>query len=235
MKQKGYATFREGVDACIPTILGYVGIGIAAGVVGKSVGLSVIEIALMSILVYAGSAQFIICGMLAIHSPISAIIFTTFLVNLRHFLMSMSVAPYFKKEPLVTSVGIGTLLTDESYGVLMTALSNEKPVTAIWTNGLNITAYLTWILSTVLGGLLGNWIPDPNILGLDFALVAMFIGLFVLQVDTPMRKRTKHTVLVLMTVCFSLYVFMSFLSPEISVMIATLIGCAIGVIVPNDE
>lgn len=234
MRQKGYATFRDGIDACIPTILGYVGIGIASGVVGKSVGLSIIEIALMSILVYAGSAQFIICGMLAIHSPVSAIIFTTFLVNLRHFLMSMSVAPYFKKEPLVTSIGIGTLLTDESYGVLMTALTNEKPVTAIWTNGLNITAYLTWIVSTVLGGLLGNWIPDPNILGLDFALVAMFIGLFVLQVDTPMRKRTKHTSIVLLTVCFSLYVLMFFLSPEISVMVATLLGCTIGVTVRND-
>lgn len=235
MEQKGYATFGEGVKACVPTILGYVGIGIAAGVVGKSVGLSVLEIALMSTLVYAGSAQFIICGMLAIHSPISAIIFTTFLVNLRHFLMSMSVAPYFKKEPLVTSVGIGTLLTDESYGVLMTALMNKKPVTAIWTNGLNITAYLVWIASTVLGGLLGNWIPDPYVLGLDFALVAMFVGLFILQVDKPIRKRTKHTTIVLLSVCVSLYIFMFFLSPEVSVMLATLLGCTIGVVTKINE
>lgn len=233
-QKKGYVTFRDGIAACNPTILGYVGIGIAAGVVGKSIGLSIIEIALMSILIYAGSAQFIICGMLAIQSPISAIIFTTFLVNLRHFLMSMSVAPYFKNEPLVTSIGIGTLLTDESYGVLMTALANEKPVNAIWTNGLNITAYLAWILSTVIGGLLGNWIPDPTILGLDFALIAMFIGLFILQVDTPMRKKTKQTIVVLLTVCCSLYLLMSILSPELSVMIATLLGCTIGVTVKYD-
>lgn len=233
-QKKGYVTFHDGIAACIPTILGYVGIGIAAGVVGKSIGLSIIEIALMSILIYAGSAQFIICGMLAIQSPISAIIFTTFLVNLRHFLMSMSVAPYFKNEPLVTSIGIGTLLTDESYGVLMTALANEKPVNAIWTNGLNITAYLAWILSTVIGGLLGNWIPDPTILGLDFALIAMFIGLFILQVDTPMRKKTKQTIVVLLTVCCSLYLLMSILSPELSVMIATLLGCTIGVTVKYD-
>ncbi|ALS00701.1 branched-chain amino acid permease [Enterococcus silesiacus] len=230
MEKREYLTFREGVNACIPTILGYLGIGIAAGVVGKNVGLSVVEIALMSILVYAGGAQFIICGMLAIHSPISAIIFTTFLVNLRHFLMSMSVASYFKKEPLITSIGIGTLLTDESYGVLMTVLNNDNRVSSAWTHGLNITAYLTWILSTIVGGVLGAWIPDPYVLGLDFALVAMFAGLFILQVDIPIKKRTKETLIVLGVVCLSLYCFMGFFSPELSVLFATLLGCAVGMV-----
>lgn len=230
-----YMTFKEGVNACIPTILGYLGIGIAAGVVGKNVGLSILEIALMSILIYAGGAQFIICGMLAIHSPVSAIIFTTFLVNLRHFLMSMSVASYFKKEPLITSIGIGTLLTDESYGVLMTALSNNHKVSSAWTHGLNITAYLFWIFATVIGGLMGAWIPDPYLLGLDFALVAMFAGLFILQVDVPMRKQTKKTALVLVTVCVSLYLFMGFFSSELSVLFATLLGCSVGMVNLNGK
>lgn len=234
MNSKGYETFREGVNACIPTILGYVGIGIAAGVVGKSVGLSIIEIALMSILVYAGSAQFIICGMLAIQSPISAIILTTFLVNLRHFLMSMSVATFFKKEALNTSIGIGSLLTDESYGVLMTALNKNYSVTSKWINGLNITAYLAWIIATVFGGLLGKWIPDPQLLGLDFALIAMFVGLFVLQIDMPIRKQTKKTVIVVLTVCLSLFILMRFISPEFSILLSTLFGCLVGVI-QNDK
>lgn len=230
MEKKEYLTFREGINACIPTILGYLGIGIAAGVVGKNVGLTIVEIALMSVLIYAGGAQFIICGMLAIHSPISAIIFTTFLVNLRHFLMSMSVASYFKKEPLITSIGIGTLLTDESYGVLMTALNNEHRVSSAWTHGLNITAYLAWIFSTILGGLLGTFIPDPYLLGLDFALVAMFAGLFILQVEVPIKRNTKETLIVLATVCLSLYFFMGFFSPEISVLFSTLLGCTVGLV-----
>ncbi|WP_207695066.1 azaleucine resistance protein AzlC [Enterococcus sp. DIV0212c] len=230
MEEKEYITFKEGVIACVPTILGYVGIGIAAGVVGKNVGLSILEIALMSILIYAGGAQFIICGMLAIHSPISAIVFTTFLINLRHFLMSMSVAPHFKKEPLITTIGIGTLLTDESYGVLMTVLTNEHRVSSAWTHGLNITAYLAWIVSTVVGGVLGTWIPDPYILGLDFALVSMFAGLFILQVDIPIKKQTKETLIVLGTVCVSLYCFMGFFSPELSVLFATLLGCTVGMV-----
>ncbi len=64
-------------------------------------------------IVYAGSAQFIICALLAIQAPFMTIVATVFLVNLRHFLMSLSVASYFKKTPL-SAIGIGTLLTDES-------------------------------------------------------------------------------------------------------------------------
>lgn len=229
-----YQSIRDGFKACVPTILGYLGIGIAAGVVGKSVGLSILQIALMSILIYAGSAQFIICGMLAIQAPISAIIFTAFLVNLRHFLMSMSVAPYFRTESLATGIGIGTLLTDESYGVLMTAIQNDKRISAPWMHGLNLTAYLTWIMATVIGGLLGQWIPDPQLLGLDFALVAMFIGLFVLQVDIPLKKQAKETIIVLITVGVILYIAMGFFSPELSVMIATLSGCLVGTVISHE-
>ncbi|KFN90370.1 branched-chain amino acid transport protein [Tetragenococcus muriaticus PMC-11-5] len=126
MKEVKYETFAEGIKACVPTILGYLGIGFALGVVGKGVGLSVFAIFLMSAIVYAGSAQFIICGLIAIQAPITSIIATVFLVNLRHFLMSLSVAPYFRQSSLLENIGIGTLLTDESYGVLTMALKKRR-------------------------------------------------------------------------------------------------------------
>ncbi|KAF1298103.1 branched-chain amino acid permease [Enterococcus sp. JM4C] len=234
-QMKSATTFRAGVEACLPTVLGYLGIGIAAGVVGKSVGLSIFAILMMSVFIYAGSAQFIICGMIAIQAPVASIVFTAFLVNLRHFLMSMSVAPHFKQANLLESIGIGTLLTDESYGVLATELTKKSKVTVPWMNGLNIMAYSTWIIATVLGGLLGEYIPSPESFGLDFALIGMFIGLFVLQVDLPMRKRTRQTIIVLASVCVSLYLMMALLSPEISVLIATLLGCLVGVVTNHDN
>lgn len=226
---KGYETVKEGVIACVPTILGYLGIGIAAGVVGKSSGLSIWMVVLMSIIVYGGSSQFIITGMLVTGTPISAIISTTFLVNLRHFLMSFSVSEYFNSLSIPKSIGIGTLLTDESYGVLMTAVSNKKNVSFEWTTGLNITAYLTWIISTWLGAVLGNLIPDPNLIGLDYALVAMFIGLIILQIEYPLKNKTGQTLLILGIVVLSLYLLSHFISMEMSVLIATLIGCGVGV------
>jgi len=230
MEEVKYETFVDGMKACVPTILGYLGIGFALGVVGKGVGLSVFAIFLMSVIVYAGSAQFIICGLIAIQAPITSIIATVFLVNLRHFLMSLSVAPYFRQASLLENVGIGTLLTDESYGVLTMALKRMEKVSVAWTNGLNICAYLTWIVATVLGGLLGNFIPEPEIFGLDFALVAMFLGLFLFQVELPLKTKTKQTLLVLLSVILVLYILMWLTTPEIAVIVSALVGCLVGVI-----
>lgn len=226
---KGYETFKEGVIACIPTILGYFGIGVAAGILGKNAGLSVFSIVLMAGIIYGGSSQFIIIGMLMTNSPISAIIFTTFLVNARHFLMSLSVSEYFRDFSMGKSIGIGSLLTDESYGVLMTQIMTGKQVSFNWINGLNITAYVVWIVSNFLGALLGNLIPNPEQLGLDFALVAMFIGLVVLQIQGELKVRRTKTLLILLSVVMSVYVLSNLISLEISVLIATLIGCGIGV------
>lgn len=228
-------TFYDGVKSCLPTILGYIGIGIAAGVVGNNAGLSTLEIALMSILIYAGSAQFIICSLLMLNSSISTIIVTTFLVNLRHFLMSLSVSQYFKKYSILSSIGIGALLTDESYGVLMAEIQNEKKVSLNWTNGLNITAYFTWIFSTILGSLIGSFIPDPGKFGLDYALTSMFVGLFVLQIEYPIKTKRNKTLAILLSVFVSLYLFMRIFSPEVSVLFSTLLGCFIGVILSEHK
>ena len=90
-------TFKDGVYACIPTLLGYIGIGIAAGVVGKAANLSVLEVTLLAVIVYAGAAQFIIAGLMLVATPITAIIFTVFLVNSRTFWRSMATAPSFRR------------------------------------------------------------------------------------------------------------------------------------------
>lgn len=223
------SSFTDGVRACLPTIMGYLGIGIAMGIVGKSAHLAIWQIFLMSTLVYAGSAQFILCGLLLLSAPILSIVFTVFLVNLRHLLMSLSVAHYFKGDSLLNGMAIGTLLTDESYGVLMTTLAQEKKVSSNWMHGLNITAYLVWILSTVIGALLGNFIPDPTIFGFDFVLTSMFLGLFLFQVQLPLKKQRAKTVRILAVTIITLYLLMRIVSAELSVILATLLGCLTGV------
>lgn len=221
-------SFKDGVYACIPTLLGYIGIGIAAGVVGKSANLSVLEITLLAIIVYAGAAQFIIAGLMIVATPISAIIFTVFLVNSRHFLMSMATAPAFRKSSLLNNIGIGSLLTDESFAVAINAMTNKVPVNAAWMHGLNLTAYITWILSCFLGALIGEWLPDPMQFGLDYALVAMFIGLLYLQLISDNSKSLKNRLLAMLTVAVLLIFLMRFVSPEMAILISTFGGCFMG-------
>src|SRR5699024_5023487 len=119
-------TFSQGIKDCIPTLFGYISIGIAAGIVGASSSLSVLEVALLSALVYAGASQFIICALIVSGSPFSVIVFTTFIVNLRHFLLSMTLAPHFTKYSLMKNISIGALVTDESFGVAANKISKNE-------------------------------------------------------------------------------------------------------------
>lgn len=222
-------TFKDGVYACIPTLLGYIGIGIAAGVVGKSAHLSVLEITLLAVIIYAGASQFIVSGLMLVATPISAIIFTVFLVNSRHFLMSMATAPTFRKYSILHNIGIGSLLTDESFAVAMNAIANKQPINAAWMHGLNLTAYITWILSCFIGALIGEWLPDPTKFGLDYALVAMFIGLLYLQLISDKTKRLRNRVIAMLTVTVLLVLLLRFISSEMAILISTFAGCFMGV------
>jgi 4-azaleucine resistance transporter AzlC len=222
-------SFFQGVKDCVPTLLGYLSIGFAAGVVEKTAGLSVAEIALMSLLLYAGSAQFIFAGMFAASNPASAIIFTIFFVNLRHLLLSAAVAPYFKHLSPWSNMVIGSQLTDETFGVAINHATSRASISEKWMLGLNSTAHINWLVANVAGGFLGQWIPNPEAYGLDFALPAMFIGLLVLQMIH------RHKIVVDIAVAISAVVIVvgvSFmLSGSMGVIVATILGSTIGVVI----
>ncbi len=223
-------TFKQGVRDCIPTLLGYIGIGLAAGVVGNSANLSIMEIGLLSALVYAGASQFIFCAMVAAASPHSAIIATVFIVNLRHFLMSAALSTHFTRYSLLKNIGIGALLTDESFGVASLRTSKGLPLSDRWMNGLNVTAYLTWIASCLLGGYMGSWIGNPEAMGLDFALTAMFIALLVLQLVALPSSKLRHYLVLIAYTSVAVYVFSAFFSIYIAVLLATVLCAAIGAV-----
>ena len=104
------------------------------------------------------------------------IVSTTFIVNFRHLLMSASMAPYLASWKKWQRFAFGTMLTDESFAMHSARFDRNliHPIEAI---ALNATAYSAWVISGVLGFFLGSLIAKPEVLGLDFALPAMFIGL----------------------------------------------------------
>lgn len=223
-------TFRQGVRDCIPTLLGYISIGIAAGVVGVAAGLSALEVVLLAVLVYAGSAQFIFAALVLDGSPAAAIILTTFIVNLRHFLMSATMAPHFTQYSVWQNVGFGVLLTDETFGVASGKIQQKRELTSSWMNGLNVTAYICWIISCAVGALFGNWISDPEAFGLDFALTSMFIALLVLQLDAIESAKIKHYIRLILCIVILMVGFSFFVSSHMAVLLATILGATIGVV-----
>ncbi len=174
---------KEGLGAGWPICLGYLPIGMAFGVLAQKAGLSPFQVGLMSIMVFAGSSQFIAVAMLTGGASAPAIITTTFVVNLRHMLMSSALAVYLRTahRGLLALYAYG--VTDESFAVNLPRFN-----AGTWSLSralvVNHAANLTWFISTVAGSLGGRFIPE-GALGIDYALIAMFICLLIYQI----RKR----------------------------------------------
>lgn len=222
-------SFIQGVKDCVPTLLGYLSIGLAAGVIQKTAGLSIAEIALMSMILYAGSAQFIAAGMIAASSSIPAIIITIFFVNLRHILLSAALAPYFRHLTPLRNMLVGSLLTDETFGVAISEAAKKKRISEKWMHGLNITAYVNWLIANLAGAFLAQWISNPEKFGLAFALPAMFIGILVLSMLA--RNRIKLDIVVAIIAVIIAVGSSFFLSSSMGVIVATIIASTIGMVV----
>ncbi len=197
MKEKG---FWEGVQAAMPTALGYVSIGLACGIIGAPY-VTPVEMGLMSLFVYAGSAQFAMLALIAVQAPVAAIAMTVFLINLRLFLLSLHASTYFRHTSLWQNIGMSSLLTDETYGVLMGELAHTDKVHPMWMHGNNLNSYIAWFIGTVAGTALGGLLPNPEVFGLDFALVGMFIGIFTSQFQIMQRRVPVRNLLMMTGSC----------------------------------
>ncbi|MBF0788063.1 MULTISPECIES: AzlC family ABC transporter permease [unclassified Streptococcus] len=225
---------REGAIAAIPTVLGYASIGLACGIVSVNSGVSALEMGLMSLLVYAGSAQFVMCAMLLAGAPLVSMAVTIFFVNLRHFLLSLHATTIFQGNRLASNLFIGSFLTDESYGVLLRKQLETSDVSPYWMYGNNMASYASWFVFTVLGNLIGGFIPQPEQLGLDFALVAMFVGIFEGQLEAMVRQVSLKKLGLILLSIFVAYMGLAMLvSAYITVLVATVVGCFVGVMLDD--
>ncbi len=195
-----WAWFRDGAVASWPICFGYIPIGLALGVLADQAGIPVWAVALMSILVFAGSAQFICVAMLSAGASPWAIIFTTAIINLRHFLMSSAISVHLKglRRFLLSLFAYG--ITDESFAVNMARFRNsdwdyKRALT------VNQLANLTWICATVCGALIGQFIPS-GAFGTDYALTAMFLGLLLFQLHTMIHVLTGIMALLIGTIWY---------------------------------
>jgi 4-azaleucine resistance transporter AzlC len=212
--------FKQGVRAASPVVLGYLGIGFAAGVVERAAGMSYAEILLLSTVLYAGSAQFVVTGMLG--SPAAAIVLTVFFLNLRHLLLSAALAPKLRGLPAWKSALLGLQLTDETFVVA----SSHAPVSAGWMAGLNLAAWSAWAAANLAGAALSGYAGDTR--ALAFALPAMFAGLLVLQ----MRMHSGSRIFWVVAAAAGSALAIHQLSPgPWAIVGATLLGASVGLAV----
>lgn len=178
--------FLRGMRLSLPIILGYLPVGFAFGVLAVQGGMNPVTVGLMSYFVYAGSAQLIAAGLLAAGTGPAGIILTTFVVNLRHLLMSAALTPYLKHWTRGQQAWFSFEMTDETFAANLGRFASQG-VNKGETFGLNTFSHMGWVAGGVAGSLLDFDIAQVRLFGLDFALPGMFIALLLPHVRIPRR------------------------------------------------
>lgn len=171
-----YAQAVLGAQAMLPVMVGAIPFALALGALAAQKGLSPLEVALMSSLVFAGSAQFAAVELWSTPAAVGALGLTALLINLRHVLMGVALSPHLREfgggvRPLALFV-----MADEVWAIAMRR-ARDLPLTPAFYFGLGATLWVNWVVFSTLGALSGPLIEDPVAYGLDFAFVAIFMAL----------------------------------------------------------
>lgn len=214
--------FFAGMRRCIPVVLGFLPVGIAYAIMAKQAGFTSGETIFMSVAVYAGASQMMAAKMYAECAGIAAIVLATFILNLRHIIMSTCVVNRLPRGrvPLKMLAMFG--VTDETFAILATEKAENCTLTYCF--GVVIAAYLAWIAGTVLGTAASDFLPDIVSASFGIALYAMFIGLLVPSLRTNLRL----ALLVLFTAVLNT-VLCQVIASSWALIASTLIGALTGV------
>jgi len=170
------ATFSKGLVDVLPLIVGLIPFGLLVGAIGVQNGLEPLEVSLMSLIVFAGAAQFIAIDMWG-HAAGLTIIATTLLVNLRHLLMGASARPHIVAMPRWLKWPFLYIMADENWATVMRRARTQGDLTPAYVAGASIPFYVVWQATCFAGTRIGNVIGDPALWGFDFVFTAVFVTL----------------------------------------------------------
>ncbi|MBV1787333.1 AzlC family ABC transporter permease [Marinobacterium sp. D7] len=179
--------FISGVQALLPLIPGVIPFGLVTGITATEQGLSPLTTMGMTLLFYAGSAQLVALQLLREDVLPLVILFTVLVVNLRFMMYSASIAPHVHSLPRRWKWPLSYMLSDQAYALSIlkfTAADASKNVHYFFA-GTAIAMWLSWIISVMLGIVLGTGIPASW--SLDFAIPLAFLAILV-----PAIKNSPH-------------------------------------------
>ena len=168
--------FLTGLSEVAPVVVAYIPIGLLWGTLAAAKGISPLEAVMMSVIVFAGSAQFVAVDMWHDPVPVLLLTFTALIINIRHVLMSASLSRHIDAIPRNWHPLVAYFLVDESWA-LAERRALQTPLTLAYYLGITVPLAATWWVTSGVGAMLGRALGDPSALGLDFAFSAMFIAI----------------------------------------------------------
>ncbi len=173
-----FEQMRKGAVANLPVGASVAAYGSVLGMLASQKGLTWVELLVMNLSVFAGSAQFVMVEMWAPPLPIIEITLAVMVINLRYLLIGASLNPVFRGKSIFQKAGIMHFVADENWAVTMAAYRKGGASTGFLLGG-GLCLCFIWSMGTLLGHRLGAVITNPERFALDFAFVAVFTALTV--------------------------------------------------------
>lgn len=210
--KKYQSVFKESFLATIPVLTGYLVLGFGFGIIIKASGFSVWLALAMSLFIYAGSMQYTAIGLLTGGASLITVALTTLAVNARHLFYGISMLDKYKNTGLQKPYLIFAL-TDETYSLVCTdplpVPEDSRNIYYLLVSALD-QAY--WVTGSLLGAVAGSLLQF-NSAGIDFALTALFLTVFLEQWLTVKSHIPALIGVVSSVVCLLLFGADKFLIP----------------------
>lgn len=201
--------------------------GVVYGLAARQSGFSIVEAMSLSLLVFAGAAQFAAVGLVAQGVPWVGIILLTALLNARHLLYSAALAPWFAGRSRAIRAAVAFVLTDEAFALAMPAFRRLRRLDLSVYAVAAACTWLPWISSSAIGYLGGQLLPEPRALGIDVVFPAAMAGLSVALV-TDRRALVAAAAGALVALAVALAV-----QPSVGVIAGGLAGPLIAMVIPG--
>lgn len=192
--------FKEGIKDGLPICLGYISVSMAFGLTAVKMGIPVWTAVLISITNLTSAGQFAGTNLLAAEASYVELAVTTFIINIRYFLMSLSVSQKVNKEfttgkRLIASYGI----TDEVFAVSM---QRRGELSFSYMAGLILTPVLGWSGGTLIGAVATSLLPEALTDAMGIALYGMFIAIII-----PPARKHKNVLFAVLLAILASYAF----------------------------
>lgn len=214
-------TVRFAFYKTIPVLLGYLFLGLAFGLLLQEAGYSFWWALLSSGIVYAGSIQFVLVEFLSGGTGLLTVAVMTFLINSRHAFYGLSFVEKFRK--MKTYPYMIFSLTDETYSLLCSlkvpeGIDEKKAMFLI-----ALFDQLYWVAGSVLGAALGQVLPF-DMTGIDFAMTALFVTIFVDQWREAKSHLPAIVGLCSAAVCLLIFGGSNFILPSLIITVGILMA-----------
>ncbi|PKM90935.1 MAG: branched-chain amino acid ABC transporter permease [Firmicutes bacterium HGW-Firmicutes-12] len=170
---------KAAFPATIPVMLGYISVGLAFGLLMVKTGHNFLWAIFMSITVYAGSMQFIAINLLTNGVGLIEIALMTLFVNVRHVFYGLSFIDKFKDMGKKKTYMIFSL-TDETYSLICSLKAPVGVDNNLFLFSIALLNQMYWIIGSIIGAIAGSLITF-NTQGIDFAMTALFVVIFIEQ------------------------------------------------------